>query len=468
MALAAWCAGAAEAEFRAWHFLKPVDTARVSREDLAAVKLDPEVYLHSRADLADIRLRQGDGPELPFVLEKQQRQRTRFTDEVIPTEVAGLKELEGNRIEITVRVTRQTLSATAIPLPVSAIRVETPLRDYEKQVAVFGSRDGVHWAPVVQGQTIFDYSRYMDVRGNRVEMPDTDLPMYRVVLDNVTDLQSSVFVELTRQVRGGEPVSDEARGVISRRDFRIDRLVFLGRRTSEGEVTDIEADYPVSGFKVQANAAKKWTEVAVTTAREPLCGFTLATTSRNFSRAVRVQALRPTDGVVETWADVGAGTIEVLAFRSVNRSELTVRFPETRAREYRLLIQDGDSPPLDLTGVTGLGNVYRVLFLASPGTACGLYFGNDRAQAPVYDAAQVLGRLQRQSGIDPVELAAGPMQENPGYGRITGLSGLLENRLTLGVAMALVLGVLAWAILRAVKRIETMDDTGATPPDQPS
>jgi hypothetical protein len=442
--------------FRACRFVKPLDAAQVTRDEIAAVPLDREVYAHTRADFADVRLRQGDGPEVPFVLEKRRYPRTRFVDEQVPTQVEGLRELAGNRIEITVRVTRQTL-------PVAFIQVETPLRDYEKQVSVCGSQDAVQWTSVVSGQPIFDYSRYMDVRGNRIEMPNTAFAVYRVAIENVTDMQSSVFLELTRQVRGVEPISEQGRTVLERRDFRIDRLTLWGRRAVEGEAADVEVEYPIAGFEARVDATRKWTELRIQTSREPLCALELVTSSRNFSRRVRVQVRRQGPGTTEPWIDIGDGHIQALAFRGAAKSQLTLRFPESRAAEYRLLVLDGDSPPLDFTGATGMGKAYRAVFLAAPGHRYRLYFGNERAQLPAYDAAAVLGALTPQRAPGPVELSPGALEPNPAYGRRDGLSGLLENRMLFGAAIALVLAGLGWGLARALRRIDQIAPPGSEP-----
>ena len=63
----------------------------------------------------------------------------------------------------------------------------------------------------------------------------------------------------------------------------------------------------------------------------------------------------------------------------IHREQLTIPIPESRLPTYDVVIDDGDSPPITVTGVTVRGPAREAVFLAEPAGGYRLAYGGDRA-----------------------------------------------------------------------------------------
>ena len=118
------------------------------------------------------------------------------------------------------------------------------------------------------------------------------------------------------------------------------------------------------------------------------------------------------------------------------------------------MIDNRDSPPLDVTGIVARGNVYEVLFLAEPGTSYRLVYSWAEAQPPQYDTAAI--RQVLSEGFHPIRAKLGPVGSV--VGQPTGLrwSDLLNNRALLFTAIAVLAFVLTWGLVHAARRFEDL------------
>ena len=185
--------------------------------------------------------------------------------------------------------------------------------------------------------------------------------------------------------------------------------------------------------------------------RSPAC----PSTPRAKTSAGRAKVLIPVqEGVRTDWVEIGHGTLSLIQFRGFRRALLRVDFPEQRQERYRLVIENADNPPLEITGVSAEGTGYRLVFLGTEGRTYHVEYGSDTAEPPSYDTAAVLRSLQK--GFQPVSLKLGPQVVNPSYKTARGLGDLLNNRVFLALAIIVMVLVLAWALFRAGQRIKDM------------
>ncbi|MFH1708387.1 MAG: hypothetical protein ABIF71_10810 [Planctomycetota bacterium] len=203
--------------------------------------------------------------------------------------------------------------------------------------------------------------------------------------------------------------------------------------------------------------AQKTTVVEVTSRREPLTGLAITTDGANFSRRAEVMikiSINENGRVGEDWRTIGSGVLQDLALGTVHRSSLALTFPETRATAYRIVINDGDNPPLRVTGVQGRGDVYRALFLSGGTDRYALYYGGADVGPADYDAAAVLGPLRKD--CRPVLWTMEPGAPNPAYAPTAAeeRGAFFKRKSVLFSGIALVVLALGWALIRAVRHTE--------------
>ncbi len=77
---------------------------------------------------------------------------------------------------------------------------------------------------------------------------------------------------------------------------------------------------------------------------------------------------------------------------------------------FKIIVHNGDDPPLKITGVHLQQYERRVYFDSDPGVSVSLYYGDDKLGAPIYDYAKL---FQRDASADPVQLS--PEEQNAAY-----------------------------------------------------
>lgn len=169
------------------------------------------------------------------------------------------------------------------------------------------------------------------------------------------------------------------------------------------------SDAPYHEYKLshQLETRDKETVIRVITRREPIRALVISIAECNYRRQARVE-------LGESKAQIiGRGEISCLELRGVRQEATVLDFPEQRRSEYRVVIENRDSPPLKVSGVRGLGNVHCVLWLASPSRRYRLYYGGRAERPPEYDtfAIQEACRLKMQ----PVVALLGEQHANPDF-----------------------------------------------------
>jgi len=445
--LAASTIPAGAIEPTSFRFHKAVERPAGQAEELLAVALDGDVHAATLAGWTDLRIFDDRDAEVTYLLDKAVETVARRVPHTCPSKTVSLKEA-GAGIEIVVSLDPKAP-------PAEGIDFHTRLADYHRRVSVAGSKDGKEWTPLVTDAEIVDYTRYMDLRTTDVRLPANAFRQFRVSIADVTDEQASRFTELTRRLRGTEEQERIERTTVTRRPFRIERIELWREEKVTETRSERQADWPAVEFRVEEDAKQKATVLHVRTRREPLAALSLVTSSRNFSRAavVEVPVVR---GVQTDWVAVGHATVMRLDFRGLKREQLKVAFPLQRQAEYRLVIRNGDSPPLEITGVTGVGPVYRTVFLAQPDRTYRVCYGAEEAESPRYDTAAVAAALGARHR--PADDALGPQAASAGVAASDELTlrRLLNNPIFLGVGIALMVVVLGWGLYRAGRRIEEL------------
>jgi hypothetical protein len=434
---------AGESRFR---YSKELDRGAGATAEILAVPLDPEIYAATRDGFPDLRIRDDAGTEVPYVLEQASEHRTEQVRQNCSSELVSLRAVPGKGLEIVVRLAEKSPNA-------GGFSVITPLADYEHRVKVFGSSGGNDWTSLVTDGLIFDYKRYMDVRNRDIALPANAFRRFKIEIEQDLDERESPFLELTR-LRPGDPKHpgvETAR--IERRPFRIDRIELWRTIDQQSTPKTSKTSYPVASFQVEQDATHKLTRIQVSCRREPLTGLIVETPGRNFNRTARV-SVPVTRGVKTDWVEIGSGTIYRLQLRDFHREQLVIDFPEHREERFQILIENADSPPLEISAVKAQGNRYRMVFLPAAERRYHIEYGSDSAEPPRYDTAAVLASLR--PGFQPAEARLGAQVENAQYREVRGLSHLLNNPIFLTVAIILMVIVLGWVLFRAGQRIKEL------------
>jgi len=449
----------AQAENRL-RFARPVEIASLEQEELVAVALDGDVYAVTRSGYPDLRMLKGADEEVAFLVRRATAKVGRKVKQVWTAKDIALHPLEEGGLEITFRI-----DLKEHPEQPQGIRLITPLRNFEHHVQIESSADGKTWELLVEEGLIFDYSQFMDVQNLAIELPASlgkAWSWLRITIDDVTQEQQSQLLQLSRNLNGATEIGRTEQLTIRRQPFRIDRIELWHDAMRLDMVRDQRVDHSLTIQRIEQDAEAHKTHVYLKSRREPLTRLTLVTTDRNFSRAARVEVRHDDSGRdgsgKESWQAISSAQLAHFDFRSLQRKSLSIGIPEHRETDYRLVIENRDSPPLSVKNVTAQGNAYEVVFLAAPKVDYRLAYGSTTLSAPNFDTAALTATLGE--GFTPIaaslgeaiELEVAPEPSEPLLKR------LLNNGPLLTAIIAVLAVLLAAGLTRATRNLEGMEE----------
>lgn len=417
---------------------------------LFRIEIDPGLHRHGGRRLDSARLVKTDGERLvdvPCVVLPAQVPKPGRPSDRLRHLVESFEERPDGAIEITASLPADSKAP-------ARLEIETPLRDFEKGVVVSVPSPEGEWIELVGDAVIFDHSRFLDFRHTAVSLPETPARRFRLRIADATDEQRSLVREITRTVgdASGQTLTESAK--VETRAFRIDELRFL---SAPEKATRSETGRRVEEIAILESATdeKGVSTFLLDTGNLPLDRLALSTGDRNFRRAVSVQVPQGTGD--DAWRTVHRHHVHRYEVGDFRDESLAIPLAEMEAERCRLLVENGDNPPLDIQGVVGRGPVYEILFLAEAGDRPVLYLGAkaEAVEASDLDTAALEAAIQRKVPAEAVTL--GELVGNPGFvpaARTAAEGGLLNSKPALWGVIALAVAVLVWVLYRSLLRIE--------------
>jgi hypothetical protein len=343
---------------------KNVQRVHIEQAGLVKFSVPIETIDAARPNLADLRLYDGTGNEIPFMLERP---------------------VHGVRVVQPVRNIRTSvaLDTTVVELSVdmrnsiAGMTIETPSPNFIKSVQIEGSQDREDWEVLARGEQIFR----LPSGANKlyVEIPPGNWPYLRLTLD---DRRSAPM-----------PVTG----------------VFL--HASEVDPGPAE-DLPVA--ILERNESPHETHLTLQTggSNVTLAGLSIETPDALFTRPVTLSSHEYTENAVRENILTKDTLFRVALEAQPSVSRLTFATDVTiPSRELLVTIQNGDSPPLQITGIRAQRRPVYLTFVAVPGDYYCLS-GNPQAEHPLYDLGAQKDHL---AGARIVSAGVEAISSNPDY-----------------------------------------------------
>ena len=442
-------------------YRRPVAVDASGGEDLVAVRVDAEVAAATESGFPDLRVIDGAGQEVSRILRRASVVKMRSVRRSFPVHQPRLKPLSGGGLEIEL-----TIDPEKHPHSINGFRIETPLRNFEQRVQVHRLDEAGAWEPIGSDTLLFDYSQYMDTRQVDVPLPREQRSpaggTWRITVDEPTIEQQSALSEVVRTLEGSAETSRKEKTIVERQPFRIDSIeAWHVEDAAEIGVAD-GVERPIVEFRVEEQPEEKRTRVRVTSDRQPTTSLRLSVADRNFGRPARVEAPPPATRNREAGGRppqvLGSARMHRIDLRGINSEELAITIPESRFPDFEIVIDNADSQPLEITGVTALGPAYEVVFLARPGNAYRLAYGAESAidqpfAAPQYDTVAIdvalaAGKVPLEGTLGAAEEVAVVPVERPWLAR------LLGNPWLIGGTILLLAVLLGFSLFSAAKRLD--------------
>lgn len=345
-----------------WQYFRTIGLSETSVQQLVSVSVPQDVYARSTNHLADLRVIDDAGIEVPFILEAP-----RGSENMAQR---GCPILESSFVPG--KYTQIVCDAGENSPFHNAITLQTPDRNFMAWADVSVSDDAREWRIVNDRSPIYDFAgrglnglatlHYGDTNARyirvRISLGDNKFPVSSVaVLYQAEQRQKSVPVNV--------PATPESLHVSGESIWRAD----FGAATL------------------------------------PVDEIHIATSQPEFSRRVIVE--ESTDG--QSWSICGSGDVYRFRQGDAEKESLRVSLDDQWTPYLRIRIVNGNDPPLDGLGVSLYMTPREVLFRQEPGRKYLLLYGQSEAKLPQYDIAQTVNPKQtlaahQAAGIGPEEI----------------------------------------------------------------
>ncbi len=393
----------------------------IRTHDVCRIPLPLDLLARSQSDLADMRLFDADGREIPYMV-RFSRLRPETVEATL--DVASYEQGRG-WIQVVVKVPDE-LSA------LNGIDFDIPDRDFRKQVTVFANSPA---GPVIGQDTIYDFSSHVDLRRVRVEFPATDA---RTLVLRIADFETASAERDTLQLSATGLEIIFSRNWAKR--LRIDAVRGRSERTEPGGPRiDRWSLRPVP----VSQSDNRQTVIEIPT-RLPAGRILFEVATPIFFRTVTVES--GANGPDGNRRILTSGTIcsFPLGGRPERREHLDL--PGTGIARYRITIENGDSPPLEIRSLTVECPVRELFFVAvGERQPYRLMVGAASIRAPDYDLNQ-FGNSDAWAEQARTPVTIGPVSGNPDYDPQAGASRReqVERTILITVILAAVAGLGYW------------------------
>ncbi len=426
----------AQSDLTPYAYVQEINLPEVDSDQLVSVILEDAVYEASKLDYADVRVINNEGEDLPRIIRPLLKMGETMVEKRHVAKIVNLEKKEDNRVELVVGIPSRVGA-------VSGLVIHTPLRNYERSIAIYGRRKAdAEWLPLSSESMLYDYSRFADVQCNTIYFKEGKYEALKIEIQAVTDLQASRLMKLKETFADSEQKERTETKTLESRPFRIDSVEVVTRSLEQRVKSHVFASYAVKSarFEVDAGGSNR---VVIDTFRQPLTSVRIKTDSINFSRSVILEA-----GETTNKQSVVQDKIHDLTYGDLLEHNLELKFPETRTETLYLEARNGNGPPLNITGIDLTGHVYELVFLARPSEAYRLYYGYSTAGIPTFDTATIDQLLEK--GFKPADADLSAREENPDH-RVSGIP-LLNSKMFFLIVVTLVVGGLGLLLYNALKR----------------
>jgi hypothetical protein len=387
-----------------WEFFRPIALDPTTEPRLVRVTLPLQTYGSAQPKLADLRVIEASGEEVPYVLYARVGKEERHWRQ---GEIADLGFVPGEHTQLVVDVGSDHDAH-------NSLEIQTGVNEFFAWVEIAASDDRETWRILRERAPIY---RFADTQeGNTViSYPDSRARWLRLkVLER--ERRFAVYgcriayeiVEVAERIGLPARLALDRSALPKESRWQVD----LGVENVPASSVHFEADQP------------------------------------EFHRTVRVHA--SADG--ENWRQVGRGDIyrypkpEASDSEPERRTSMQVRFPEARGRYWRVAVLNRNDAPIEGLLPTLEGTPRHIVFRQQPGTTYQLLWGNSRTPAPEYD----LGRLTPREDLERADSGElGPQATNTAY--LSPEPWSERHPIVLWLALGLAVAVLGLLALRSLK-----------------
>lgn len=429
--------------------------------------LDASIFAHTRDDYADLRLSDGGGKPLGIHVRPEVGFERHCSEVTAPVKRLSLRVLGDSAFEAVYFAEDPARLPNRVSVSVDARDFEVSLSLWTAPASSVEQAGRAAWIPRLRDVTLFDYSRFVDLRREEAGWSAVGDRAIRLRVDGLTMSQRQLVSTLSGQV--GRPGLESFQ--VERRPLRVDAISFHGTvcESRRGGSRSDTAEMSSPGFAdpIREPRAKR-TWYIFPAGRLPLKSLTLRVGTRNFMRSAILAGwpdslVPPADPAAEPWTWPRVSEVRLHRIDWAGQADSSLRIPLHPSRRFATLalgVLDNDDAPLEMQGVIAEAERMEAVFPAqSPGRYL-VSYGDPGAGSLRLDFESM---LERSPGSAAATWMPGPPRTAPParrvqVARMTWLSGDLLLTLGFSVAIATLMALVFLAARKAGSAGKAGDD----------
>ncbi len=338
----------------AWQYFKAIPVSDVlSETSLVEVAPDADVFAHAAPALADLRvIEESSQREVPYQLLVERGEQRRAS---LSVTMLDLGHVPGKDTTFVLDLDQQGILH-------NELEIKTSSQNFQRDIVVEGSEDSENWRVLDESGQIFDFTideRDFTTRDTRVRYP------------------SSTARYLKVRIIDGELPPLDVHGAV----------VFFAQ-----QIPPRRAEYPLTISTRTEDATEQSTQLVLELESRGLPTNRLSFTilQANVYRRVNLEGSHDN----QLWVLLRrSGNIYAFNTRKFVGSQLSIGYPESTYRYFRLTIFNEDDALLPIRGLQASGFSRKLIFSADPGVSYRLYYGNSAANPPSYELEHIFPYL---------------------------------------------------------------------------
>ncbi|MDD4169736.1 MAG: DUF3999 family protein [Desulfotomaculaceae bacterium] len=349
---------------QSWQFNKQV---QAQNDGLALINLDSEVLGHTRDDLADVRLSDEAGQEVAYqLLQPEFDQEETFPVQLIDNVV---RENEFSSVTLDLQTGDHRHNRILLELE------SKEDYDYLREVKIEGSTDNRTWN-LVTAQKVFYVSPHY--RQNDLAYPTASFRYMKVTIDAKGEKNLTIRGAKVKYVQDavlpvtykGPDALQYAVSTSTRAGSMLPVTLLTNRTDPQTNQTELLIDLGTKGYQIMQ--------------------LDLQVRGGNYNRLINYYDGNDTNN----WRQLGQDRIHHYRWPDYEASKNTLFINRSGSRYLKLVIDNQDSPPLNIEGVAVWGDHPKILADLRQGSYT-LWYGNPDSKAPQYDLSQFVKLIDK-------------------------------------------------------------------------
>ncbi len=413
--------GTAYADFAPadFQYVRPINMGNNIKLPGTYVKFDVDrtVSTLSRTDLADLRIIDGSGGEVPYQLVTENEQ---VRTDYVPVTMRDLSVKNGETMFMLDLGVNGTIHDHVV--------INSSSKNFKRPVAIYASDTAIGhfdkgWRLLSDTNNIYnfyDQALGFNAGSGDVYYPESTSRYMRVVIGRGEG--SDVRVESAKVLR------------------------ILLRDATKSHMNESDT--------VTQNANERSTEILVDLGGAGIATRKITLTpsvdTQNFSRRVVIQGSND----ATSWSLLGQGYVFSLKTALFTGSDFSVVYPESATRFIRVVVFNEDNQPINWENTVAMEGVVRsVVFSANPNMSYSLYYGKGDSRRPQYDIARFFQYIESAT-LPPVVLGVSAI--NPAYVPVKApeLPFSERNKNILNGALILLVAMVSFLLISYLKKLK--------------